>query len=114
MNKDVVETLLIIGGLLWLVYKWFWVKMDSAKKQRVLFTGVFLLCFLPSRWPFFLPMQVSFSLWSFAAAASLIIEHYVKKRKEYGLAYFYIVFFIGFGLIFLIQGISEFFKSHPS
>lgn len=99
MNKDVLETLVIVGGILWLIYKYL-----KIKKERSLFTAIFLICSLPWRWPFFLPIQVTFSLWSFAGAIALFLEHR-KKHKEYGLAYFYILVFMGLGLIFLSQAV---------
>ncbi len=102
MNTDILESVIFVGGILWLFYRYF-----KTKKERPLFVALLAICLLLTRWPLFLPIQATLSLWSFLAAAALFNEHYRKKSKEYSLAYFYILFFVGFGCIFLVEAISQ-------
>lgn len=97
MTQDVLETvaLLLFSG--WIFYKWF-----KKRNLRFLFNAILVVLLIPSRWPFFLPILVSFSLMSFCGAFFIFLEKYHKKQpKEQSLAYFYILLFLIFGIAFL-------------
>lgn len=106
MTEDIIETIVLFIGACWLVRKWYKKKIIGP-----LFAGMILLLMIPSRWPFFLPMKISFALWAFCAVAFLFFERHRKKnREEQSTAILYIMLFLAFGLAFLSEGLYSMYK----
>ena len=100
MTQEVLETVALLGASGWFFYKWF-----AKRNLRFLFNAILLILFVPTRWPFHMPILVSFSLMSFCAAIFMFLEGNRKKQlKEHSLGYFYILLFLIFGITFLFLG----------
>jgi hypothetical protein len=96
-----INTLVLLGGLVWGLWKFF-----SGRNLRHLFVLIFLVAFILSQWPLFLPTKFTFSITSFAAAGFLIYEYPYRKGLKSGLpmTYIYIFLFIMFGILFFGEG----------
>jgi hypothetical protein len=97
LTQDVLETVALFAFSCWLFYKW-----SKKHNLRFLFNTILVILLIPSRWPFFCPVLLSFSLMSFCGAVFIFIEGYRKKQsKEQSLTYFYVLLFLIFGIAFL-------------
>lgn len=102
MNEEIIETIVIFLGSCWL-----FLKAYRKKNLRPLFLGVLGFTLLPSRWPFFLPVYLSFALMSFIAAAGVLYENFYLKKEKSQFIYTYLLLFLVFGAVFLVQAIHK-------
>ncbi len=59
-------------------------------------------------WPFFFPLQLALALMAFSSAIFLYCRTYYLKLEKNEFAYFYIILFLGFGLIFFIESMAKY------
>ena len=93
-----IDTLIILLGCSYLFYKFY-----KSKKTGPLYTGIIVLLFQLSKWPFYMPTLMAFSLMAFACGGMLFYEYYYK-RKDKSAIIFTIMFFC-FGIIFFAKNL---------
>lgn len=91
-----VETIVVLLGCCWLIYKSY-----QGKDSRRLFSATLLLSYLFSRWPLHLPLKLSLALMAFCATAFLLYEHFHKKTEKN--TYLFVFLYIVFGVFFLVE-----------
>lgn len=94
--NDMLISLGVLAGCCWLFYKFY-----KTKSTRTLYAGILILLLQLSRWPLFLPIKICFALVSFSAAAMIFYDTYYKNKNKN--AFIYIILFIGFGAVFLVE-----------
>ncbi len=98
--KEQVMLCLFLVALAYGVYKYWKTKNES------IFYALFLVATLQLvRYPLYLPLELSLSAWAFFGCGVLTYK-IVRKKMERSMFVFPIVF-VGFGLMFLLQGLRE-------
>lgn len=94
-----IEIIIFVIIIICALYKWKKTKSDSLLYVIILVSSSFIMKKLD------LPLELSFSLWAFFGFAVLLYKFFQKRTEKF--LYVFSIVFLGFGVVFLLQAMSE-------
>ncbi len=88
-----IDTMIVLSGCSYLFYRSY-----KKKDKYPLYAAILVLFFQLSRWPFFMPILMSFSLQAFCAGGIVFYEYFIKRKDKMAIMFF--VLFVSFGAVF--------------
>ncbi len=104
ITKDIVETCVFLSGTIWLIFKFL-----RDKNIRHLLPALALSLFALRGWPFYFPWQIAFGSMLILAGGFCLYESFFmqNKKERSAFAYYYIILFVGTGLMLVAEGINK-------
>jgi hypothetical protein len=90
---------------IWVCCCYLFIKSYKKKDVKPLVGAIILILLYLSKWPFYLPIFISFGLQALFAGGLVFYEYYIKQKDR--LAVIFCIMFVGFGLIFFAQAIPK-------